>query len=558
MNGSVIAVAQDREEINYIINKFKNNQELTWLPVNLDTLIYLKLSGKKFINPSKYLDNNLHKKGLIGSEKLSKKFKFEKKTHKFLINRFIGIQRKHFNSSFFLFEVLENFNRLNKIKNIVVSGFINYNFKIPSHNYFITQILKNSHFKNRLIILKKQKLIKQETLNFKILDFNKIKNEYILISNLGYNFKRIFFALWKKRIKIITFSQEYLPWYKYIIYRFLGLQIIKIKTSLFKKKIEIKIPDIKFYYKGKNYSKIISARKTQILTELQELKNLSEEIDINIIKNKPKIVLLNLLRGINGYLSEISNNLDVPCFHISHGTLAYSKNNYSYLYNKIISEELTTKKNNQFCIQSKIAKQFANKYRKKSINHVTGNLIFNYTKSSAKKNILYAVTNRDFNGMHFYGIEMFYEYFKNLEYLNYLAKSLVDQKIIVKPHPTEFKNINNLKRIFTNLIFTDEKNSSLFKKVNILISFSSSIIEDSLNSNVPVILFDQWNRYNHCDQAEKDFLKKNSALYYINNKSNLIKCIQTINDSNKFNFEKFVYKSKGNNFKKIFEKYNIK
>ena len=38
-------------------------------------------------------------------------------------------------------------------------------------------------------------------------------------------------------------------------------------------------------------------------------------------------------------------------------------------------------------------------------------------------------------------------------------------------------------------------------------SFSSTVIEDSLNSLRPVILFDRWKRYKHCE-AETNLDKK--------------------------------------------------
>ena len=72
------------------------------------------------------------------------------------------------------------------------------------------------------------------------------------------------------------------------------------------------------------------------------------------------------------------------------------------------------------------------------------------------------------------------------------------------------------------------------------ISFSSTVIEDSLYSRVPVILLDRWNRYKHCD-SEKDVNKKNSAIYYVNNENDLIKCIATIKNSQKILFDKYIF-----------------
>ena len=63
-----------------------------------------------------------------------------------------------------------------------------------------------------------------------------------------------------------------------------------------------------------------------------------------------------------------------------------------------------------------------------------------------------------------------------------------------------------------------------------------------MNSKVPVILFDQWNRYKHCE-AEESLEVRTSALYYVNNKDNLNNCIEIIMKNNEFDFGKYIFQS---------------
>jgi len=65
------------------------------------------------------------------------------------------------------------------------------------------------------------------------------------------------------------------------------------------------------------------------------------------------------------------------------------------------------------------------------------------------------------------------------------------------------------------------------------------MIEDSLYSKIPVILYDVHKRYKHCE-AEQNIYKKNCAIYYVNNINNLSKCITTILKSNAVQFNKYV------------------
>ena len=82
---------------------------------------------------------------------------------------------------------------------------------------------------------------------------------------------------------------------------------------------------------------------------------------------------------------------------------------------------------------------------------------------------------------------------------------------LIKLHP----NINYLKsdleKRFSFLKFTTEPINKSLSKAYLTISFSSTAIEDSLYSNVPVILYDPNKRYIHC-KSQSQTTKKNYAI----------------------------------------------
>ncbi len=102
--------------------------------------------------------------------------------------------------------------------------------------------------------------------------------------------------------------------------------------------------------------------------------------------------------------------------------------------------------------------------------------------------------------------------------------------------------------MFKSLEFTKEKIDNVLKKTIVTISFSSTVIEDSLHSNIPVILFDRWKRYKHCN-SEENVNKKNSAVYYVNNEKDLINCLSTVKSSENINFNEYIFS--GNSKKNI-------
>ena len=144
--------------------------------------------------------------------------------------------------------------------------------------------------------------------------------------------------------------------------------------------------------------------------------------------------------------------------------------------------------------------------------------------------------------MQFLGVELYFEFYKNLEILNKLGED-INFEIIVNLHPSvDDFSFENLKKLFKNLEFTKDKISTCLKKTFVTISFSSTVIEDSISSNIPVILFDNWKRYKHCD-SEEDIEKKSQPIYYVSNEEKLKKCIINIKQNSKVNFQEFRYGS---------------
>ena len=115
-----LSIAQDIKEIKFIQKKIK--KKITWLPLNLETLLYLDLNKYDYINLSKYFNNNLHREGLIFSSKLTNKLDKKPLNDSSLHNRYKGIIRKYFNSIFFIIEAIIKIKKKYKINTIFVSG----------------------------------------------------------------------------------------------------------------------------------------------------------------------------------------------------------------------------------------------------------------------------------------------------------------------------------------------------------------------------------------------------------------------------------------------------
>ena len=334
-------------------------------------------------------------------------------------------------------------------------------------------------------------------------------------------------------------------------YNFSNINPIIIKKELLKKESKIiKKNRETIKYKNFDLTFLLNFKKNLAENEIENIKKQNKIIQSYILKRKPSIVIANLIRGFNGYLIELANKINIPTLSISHGTLSKGFNKESIYFQKKISEELISKKFTYIACQSKIFLSFLKQMKiKKYI--CTGNLIFSQTRPKNSKFILYAVTQRYFSNNHYYGVETFFEFYQNLKDFNNLAQ-IKKLNFMVKLHPN-FSHLKiKLEKKFIYLKFTNDPLYKVLPFAKATISFSSSSIEDSLYSKVPVILYDPYGRYKHCKACDISS-KKNEPIYYIKKIKNLEICLSSIILSKRIKFEKVIFKGDfENNFKKIF------
>ena len=539
---NTICVAQSIEELKFILKNIKK-EEVVCVPLNLPTQLFCIKNKLNFYDPIDFIDNNFYKEALLESENLTNKLDAGELKFESHVKEYKAIMRHKFHSVVFLIELIEKINAYKKINEIFVSGWNRYIDQYSRNNYFISYLISNliTNIKiSRLSKYEEDQISSKEEKNYVMRNknLNKKKN-YVLMNNTGYNFKRIVFFLQKKNCYIIVPTFNKISFFKKILFRILKIIFLEFNVHSLKKRKNILLSNIEFFYKKKNISKILNFRKEQEIGNLIKLQNQSNAIDYLFDQLNIKLVLCNSTRGIDGYYLEKSKIKNIPSVCITHGTLAPAFNQYDKIYKNIIAEAVTTNKSKYFAVQSKIMKKFVESNNLNANAIETGNLLFSESKSSGKKKILFAVTLKDFENFQFLGVEMYYEFLDNLNLFNKLSKEH-NLDFLVKPHPSENRCVDDLKKIFMNLEFTQKKISEVLKNVFVTINFSSTVIEDSLHSNIPVILFDRWKRYKHCN-SEENINKKNSAAYYVNNEKDLINCLSTVKSSENINFNEYIF-----------------
>ena len=540
---NIVSLVQSIEETQFIIKN--NKRKIVFIPLNLSVQLYCIKNKIEFIDPLNIISKNFHWDTIKSSKKLIDQIQYQDIKSESLQKELKAFVRFRFHSIAFLLEIVEQLLKLKKCEELLLSGWDTYYDQFSEKNYFISYIVQNLIKNIKIttienISYKNHSSLTQNHFYFSNTPKNK-EEKYILMTNLGYNFFRIVLFLKTKNQKILVPFVDGISFLKRLIYRILGVRFLKLERLPASKNEPINLPILDFDYKGKDLSKILNFRIIQEKTNIINLLNKSRAIDKLYKEIGIKLVITNVAKGIFGYFVDAASRHKINSICIPHGTLTKNFDEFDSIYKETISEGVTSKNAQYNISQSNISKNFFelhSKNFKQIIN--SGNMIFSKEIENRKKNkkILFAGTLKNFESIQLCGVEMYYEFIDNLFFLEKFSRKH-NYEILIKLHPSTYDQIEMLKKIFTKLEFSKKKISSTFKNVLATISFSSTVIEDSLNSKCPVILLDRWKRYKHCD-AEENSTTKDSAIYYVNDEDNLAKCLQTIKLSNNINFEKYV------------------
>ena len=560
-----IAVAQDLNEF-FFIEKKLNDKDIHWLPLDLDVLLYCHNKKIKYIDPINIVGNKLQEDGILSLSKLEDEIKKINFKYEILTKEIFLLLRNYLSSIVFVYEVIS---KIKNLKSVYVSGWDIYEgpnvSKIKKKNYFVSSIVKSIFTEKNVIVLEKNNLNKNpDNTNIKyIYEFSKINlsnKKNILITNRFYNFKRIIMYFIKnKKIKcFLPFFPEDKKNFKDHILSFLGIQSIEFKKKTIQSNINISstpFRKIQFKYKSLDLSNIINQRLNQLKPFLLDQELRSDAIKKMLEQFNFDLVVSNVVRKTSGMFIENSIKLKIKSFCISHGTISESYNKYDNIYKKIVLDSVININSDFIAAQSKITTKGLNNFNiKKEKVLETGNILFsenNKLFKSKRNKILYAVTNKNFFNIQFYGVEQYYEFFSNLVFLNSISdKNKLE--ILVQIHPNYHYLKNDLVHTFKNLTFSTDNIDNNLKKSYVTISFSSTTIEDSLFNKVPVILFDRWKRYLHFKPNKSN---KKDVLYYINNKQDLVNKIYDLKKMKEHDFNQYIFQGKSNqNISNVFNK----
>jgi hypothetical protein len=256
----------------------------------------------------------------------------------------------------------------------------------------------------------------------------------------------------------------------------------------------------------------------------------------NVLKRlQPNLLLSMYSVGIYYMMGELSRILGFNSLNISHGTHVPPNNEFEKIENYRLGTNVILNTYKHVAVQTPWTEKFLDYYNDKRPRLISGPLLFSIKDNTIRqkkrreilgsqdnvKIIVHASTQKTRYGMRFHIEETLDEYICSLIDIINAIKKLDDIFLVIRPHPVcditerQFRlMLPDCKRL---KIINKGPFSDILSIADLLISYSSTCIEEALQNEIPVILFDRWKRYNHFNIQEiKDAgAIQRSPVYYI-------------------------------------------
>jgi len=337
----------------------------------------------------------------------------------------------------------------------------------------------------------------------------------ILIPNTSRNINSICGELDKNKYTVITMGRDnsnttelYAP-----LVRYSGIkndpEYIDIKKYISKIYAHIDIAPLSLFtmYSIFFQDSILHKAKNDLLLYLNTM--LEESISLKHFLKilKPDIVLAQLGLGIWGALGYWAEKMGIPAILISHGSHIVHTNKYSEYEQKYLANNILVSDYKYLAVQSPLARMAAQKYGKNNeiINIqpiVWGESIIKNKKLKDKIVIVHASTLK-YRHHRRYIYETSDEYVLSIKEIINSIIGIENISLIIKTRVQDHElSIQSLSELLNplpeNVIIETKKNIlEILSTANLLVSYSSTTIEEALVNEIPVLLYGGGGRYAH-------------------------------------------------------------
>ena len=261
-----------------------------------------------------------------------------------------------------------------------------------------------------------------------------------------------------------------------------------------------------------------------------------------LLKSKPKFVISQYARETTAVLGELTNLKGIPSLMIPHGSFTSIYNKYSLMEWEENALGVVNTSCKYVAKQTPLIEDFLSDVKTNSIPVITGPLIFarENTKrneadilkgkftSSDKKIILHAGTPKSRRYQRFVNYETIDEYVDGIASLIRVVDKMEGCHLIVRYRPIDGLTVEDLHKILPKSENFSISSSGDFIDylgiTDILVSYSSSTMEEALQNNIPVLVYNKYQRYKHLKGSQivnGEKINESSAVYNVDSENDL-------------------------------------
>jgi hypothetical protein len=264
----------------------------------------------------------------------------------------------------------------------------------------------------------------------------------------------------------------------------------------------------------------------------------SENVEDMLEHLDARLLISPLARERSLMVAELCRKRGIPALMVSHGTLKRPENEIERIEYRHMGETLNLSPfYNYAAMQTPEMERHFQSYKSGNTPIRTGPLILAKTSPgqkeeirkrilghvpSGKKILLYPESVRERFSMRFQVFETFDEFVSSLSDLVNATDELGDAHLVVRLHPGRNLSADDMKLLLPeseNITISSSKDSfpDILTVTDLLVNFSSTVIEEALQNSVPVLLYDRAGRYVHLPSQElrPGIAPKPSAVYSI-------------------------------------------
>ncbi|MBI5195864.1 MAG: hypothetical protein HZA10_06050 [Nitrospirae bacterium] len=298
-----------------------------------------------------------------------------------------------------------------------------------------------------------------------------------------------------------------------------------------------------FSYRGISVKEIVFKKiRDDIVSTISNIHNQTLHLNGFLKKLRPAIIISQMARFMNYNLGELASLYNIPSLLVSHGSHVPPKNQYEMMEWKEHGLGLVNTRYQYIAVQSPWARAYLQEISTRSTHIITGPLLFakvnknENTRVLLRKKLLrgyenkiillHADTPRLHNDLRFYVYQTVDEYIGNLNSLISAVEKVSDLHLIIRFRPKDYLSKNDLESLLVESDCYDIHTEGSFEEYlslsDMLVSYSSTTIEEALQNRIPVLQYDPTGKYCHipCQILAPETKPEPDSCYYVNSADN--------------------------------------